>query len=177
MSEKTPGIAWSGPPDPERGVYYPIRSPKPGREVVGVVLSETITGAIVYYEPAGPDERRGRSRPCNGDKKTCEGCLGGRDHVWKGYLACWDRQSGRLFLAEVTREAYLRCPMFELFKGALRAKLLRLTRNGEHANARVGARLEDLRVAGESLPPAFNVKSALERLWFGGDGPQAVTVA
>lgn len=171
MGDERAPVAWSGPPDPERGVYYKCRSPKPGRDVTGVVLSEVITGAVVWFRPpTGPDDR-GRSLPCTGNRETCEGCKTHRTHAWKGYLACWSTTEGRLFLAEVTREAYLTCPLFEVYKRALRGKVVTLRRNGDAKNSRVTATLKLWAGQAGDLPPAFNVESALERMWFGEDGP------
>lgn len=160
------GVAWCAPPSGDGGIFYPLLAPKPGKEVVGIILSEAIQGVITYYvPPTGPGEK-GHSLPCTCGEQPCEGAKHKRDHRWKGYLGCWDRTQGRLFVAEVTKEAYCRCPGFEQFKGALRGKILRLARRGEAANARVQATITAPAGATWELPPAFNVQSALERIWF-----------
>lgn len=174
MTSERAGVAWCAPPDADRGVYYPLLAPKPGKDVTGIILSETIQGVITYYvPPTGPGEK-GHSLPCTCGELPCEGAKMKRDHRWKGYLACWDRAQGRLFIAEVTKEAYCRCPGFEQFKGALRGKVLRLARRGDSANARVQAVITAPSGVAGDLPPAFNVQSAMERIWFPQHGGQIV---
>lgn len=165
------GVQWADAPDSGRTVMYHIYAPKPGRDVNLVILGETLHGAYTHWIDK-------RTRPCMGTKENCEGCQLGIDKRWKGYLACWDRGKGRLVLAEVTREAYLRCPQFEVWKGQLRGKTLKLQRNGESRNSRVTATVAHYGGPPGSLPPAFNVVTALEHIWFDGpDGAGPVTVA
>ena len=165
------GVAWCAPPSGDGGMYYPLLAPKPGKDVVGIILSECIAFVWTYYVPANGAGEKGHSLPCTCTEQPCEGAKMKRDHRQKGYLACWDRAKGRLFIAEVTKEAYLRCPAFELFAGALRGKTLRLCRRGEAANARVQAVVTAPQGQPFELPPAFNVRSALERIWHPPQGP------
>jgi len=152
-------ISWAGTPDPEQRTMYPIYTPKVGRDVMVVILGACLHGVFTHFY-------ENQSRPCISPADACEGCIAGRNRRWKGFLAVWDRAKGRLALAEITQEAYLRCPAFESYKGALRGKTLRLVRAGTANNARVTATIAMYAGPPGSLPPAFNVQSALERIWF-----------
>lgn len=170
MLAETGRVVWSPAPDPDAGVYYPIKTPKPGKDVIGIVLSECIVGAVTYYVPPDREGSEGHSLPCTCGESPCPGRVANRDHRWKGFLACWDRSSGRLFIGEVTKEAYLRCPQFEVWKGQLRGKMLKLARSGTARNSRVTAAVTAPTGQLVGLPAAFNVQSALERIWFGSQG-------
>jgi len=160
MSDREGGsVSWSERPEPDRRPFYPIRTPTTDRDVVVVVLSADVLGVHVHYYNR-------RTRPCLGTKETCEGCGLRYDRRWKGYLSVWNRNIGRLELAEVTQEAYLRCPAFHTKKGDLRGMVLRLVRAGASRNARVTAILQPCQWERNVLPPAFDVKAALERIWF-----------
>jgi len=160
MENRTPGaVAYSDRPDPDRRPFYEIRSPTPDRDVQTVVLSASVLGVYTHH-------MNKRTRPCLGSREACEGCDLRFDRRWKGYLACWDRSKGRLELVELTQEAFLRCPALELKKGQLRGMVLRLARAGASRNARVTATLTPATWQPGILPPAFDVKSALERVWF-----------
>lgn len=167
MAAHKGGIAWSGPPDPERGIYYPIKAPKPDSEVRGVILCEVVYGVLTHWVFEPDTKGKGQTLPCMGSPATCKHCEEKLEQRWKGYLSCWDHSTGRVFIAEVTREAYLRCGSFELFKGQLRGKHLRLTRAGRAGNSRVTAIVSQWQQTTVNLPPSFNVQTALERIWFG----------
>ena len=167
MAYDNGGIMWDGPPDPERGIYYPIRSCKPGHDVRGVVLCEVVYGVVTHWEPDENVKGGGRTVPCMGKACWCRTAKPKPEDRWKGYVSMWDHSSGRLFLAEITRESYLRCGSFELYKGQLRGKYLKLVRAGEKKNSRVNAVVSVWQQPLANIPPSFNVQSALERIWFG----------
>lgn len=160
MSDRAePAVAYADRPDPDRRPFYEIRSPTPDRDVQTVVLSQSVLGVYTHHFNR-------RTRPCLGNRETCEGCDLRYDRRWKGYLACWDRSKGRLELVEITQEAFLRCPPFHTEEGKLRGLVLRLARAGASKNARVVATLQKATWPPGALPPAFDIKAALERVWF-----------
>jgi hypothetical protein len=110
-----------------------------------------------------------RTQPHIEPAQFCEGCHRRIDKRWKGYLGCWDRHVGRLCLAEVTTEAFKTCRGFKEHANGLRGMALNLSRNGMSRNARCTAKLSMYGTDGPKMPPEFDVKAALERLWFGGD--------
>lgn len=152
-------VAWADRPDPDRRPFYEIRSPTPDRDVQTVVLSANVLGVYTHH-------MNRRTRPCLGSRESCEGCDLKYDRRWKGYLACWDRSKGRLELVELTQEAFLRCPAFHTKAGQLRGMVLRLARAGASKNARVTATVTPATWPPNVLPVAFDVKAALERVWF-----------
>src|SRR6266536_1611691 len=83
-------VAYAGPPDPERGIYYPIISPKPNHDVFGVILCETILGVYTHWFDK-------QTRPCLGSREACAPCDLRYERRWKGYLGCWNTNNGRLF--------------------------------------------------------------------------------
>jgi hypothetical protein len=137
----------------------PIYSAKVERPVNGVIICPALVGVELHYYD-------NRSRPCMKHVLPCEGCERHIDLRWKGYLGCWDRGKGRLFLAEVTREAYDRMPLFEQYKGRLRGMTIRLDRTGQSKNSRVSAKLAVWAGPAHELPPVFNMQEALERIWW-----------
>lgn len=157
-SNRTRGV-WCSTPDAHRRIMYPIYTPKVGKDVVVVILSQEMTGAHVHYFS-------GRTQPCIRESGKCEGCERGADRRWKGYLACLDKAKGRQVLVEVTREAFMRCQGFAAYAGQLRGMVLRLIRSGEAKNSRVQAQLMKYTGHIAELPPEFNVKAALEVIWF-----------
>lgn len=152
-------VAYAPFPDPDRRPFYPIYSPTTDRDVLVVLLSPDLVGVFVHYY-------NHRTRPCLGNKEACEGCDLRYDKRWKGFAAAWDKDKGRLCLVQVTQEAFLRTPAFHHNKGSLRGMVLRMTRAGASKNARVTATLKPATWADGVLPPAFDVKAALERVWF-----------
>lgn len=167
MPEKPVQPLWEEPPDEERDFLCPIRSPKINKAVTGLVLSDQITGVRTYYDPGEGRDSRGKSQPCLGGPENCKGCRLGYDHRWKGYLACLDHTTGRFFVAEVTKEAYLTCEGFKTWKNQLRGKTLKLSRLGQDAQGRVTASLAFWAGDASKLPSAFDVRATLERAWFG----------
>lgn len=160
MNDRTGGaVAWSPGPDPDRRPYYPIYSPTTDRDVAVVVLSQDVTGVYVHYY-------NHRTRPCLASRDLCEGCDLRYPRRWKGYLACWDKSRGRLCLAQLTQEAFLRTAGLHALRGKLRGCVLRLTRAGASRNSRVNAQVKPVTWEEGLLPPAFDVKAALERIWF-----------
>jgi len=161
-------LGWQDTPDPYRAVMIPIYSAKVDRPVNGVILSPALVGVKLHYFDQ-------RSRPHIEPANLCEGCQRAIDLRWKGYLGCWDRHKGRLFLAEVTTEAYEKCGSFKEYKDRLRGLVVQLVRNGASKNARVSAKLSMWAGPANELPPAFDVKEALERIWFSHQGGRITT--
>lgn len=152
-------VAYADRPDPDRRPFYEIRSPTMDREVQSVILSHNVLGVYTHYYNR-------RTRPCLGSKEKCEGCGMAYDRRWKAFLAAWDRSKGRLEMVEVTQEAFLRCPGFHVAQVDLRGMVIRLFRAGTSRNARVTAQLTKANWPPGILPAAFDVKAALERVWF-----------
>lgn len=156
--DKDARIAWSDAPETDRRPFYPIWSPTPDRDVSAVITSQDVIGVWTHWY-------EGRTHPCRGSRRRCEGCGLGYRRQWKGYLAGHDFNRGRSGLIEVTQEAFLRTPGLTLRKGKLRGCVIRLRRAGASRQARVVAALTEWTGDRAALPPAFDVVAALERIW------------
>jgi hypothetical protein len=157
-------LAWQDSPDPFRPLMIPIYSAKVDRPVNLVIVTPSLVGAETHYFDS-------RTRP-HVVRGVCEGCDRHIDKRWKGYLGCWDRHKGRMALAEVTREAFEKCPGFKDYKDRLRGLVVQLVRNGSSKNARVTAKLMAWAGSAVELPPPVDVKAALQRIWFTHQGQQ-----
>jgi hypothetical protein len=81
------------PPAP--GPEIPIERVRANDQRCYVVLSPALWGVWTHW--AGD-----RSMPCWSERKDCDGCKRGLPRRWKGYLHCWNRQTGREAFAELT---------------------------------------------------------------------------
>jgi hypothetical protein len=153
-----PEIAWVSEIPPELP-YLRVLSPKPGSPVNGMILSPATVSVITHYVD-------GRTRPCTGDERHCEGCLRGLSQRPKAYLAVVDLSNNQYALAELTAECMRRTPSLSAPKRSLRGMLLKLVRTGRNANSRVRAELS-VTVVPQELPSEPDVREALKRIWFG----------
>jgi hypothetical protein len=157
-------LAWVEGLQRQHGRHIPLLSPKPGRPVSGIVLSELVTMVEVHHTPRG-------SRPCRTDRQTCPLCRAGNNELRvKGYVAAWSASAGREILLELTAESMSACSAIK-DRQPLRGRTLTLTRLGAAPNSRVSARLSENRTEG-TLPAACNVREVLCRVWFGGKRKQ-----
>jgi hypothetical protein len=156
---KKPPIAWTDAPEAPVLPRIEILSPKPGMDVWVICTSERITGVMTHY-------LHQRTRPCNGDEDTCEGCLLSLPKRWKGYLAGSMPPKGKQFLVEITYEGYRNCKELHGLNAVLYGKKVILHRAGAARNSRVVVTV----APGEGPAFAdrpFDVQEALLRIWFG----------
>lgn len=152
-------IAWGAERNARRPTI-PIVSPKPGCKRQCVLLCQRIETVRVHYFD-------GRTWPCCGSKAKCEGCRREScDVKWKGFAAACFVQSLRLCIAEITPHAVLSCPALETSED-LRGQGLTLERVGKSSSSPVTATLERVRGDLSKLPPTFDVREELCRIWEG----------
>lgn len=151
--------AYADRPQADRRPFYPIWSPTPDREIHVVLVSQSLLGVFTHWID-------GRTRPCLGSREECVGCDLKLPRRWKCFLGAFNPASGRLGILEVTQEAFLRCRQLNEDSGKLRGLTVRLIRTGLAKNARVTALVGARVTAGATVPPSFDVKAALERVWF-----------
>lgn len=152
-----PSAIWFDEPGPEdEPLGFDIfRTPtrKPFR---AIVLSHRPVGSYTHY--AG-----GRSRPCLGD--GCSICEHGQRPRWHGWLAVCDRKTFRRALFEYPRGADESLREALRRYDSLRGHEIRASRRRPEANARVVLEVSATLVDLDTLPPEFDVRSALVRIW------------
>ncbi len=143
----------------KRHKTYDVFAARNGIERRAYILSDSVLGCFTHYSPAC-------SKPCLRTRE-CPWCKERLPKREKGYLCGLDMLSGRQVIVELTKGCYESCPRLLKDAGKLRGLVVVLGRRGTAMNAPVWARLE-----GEihpktkgMLPPAFDLASALFRLW------------
>jgi len=153
-------------------VYIPILSPSPGAPVRCVCLSDGLTSVATHWltNPNWPQVRGeppGVTVPCVGLAHGCAGCLNvpPRSVRWKGYLAGWWAERGRLVLVELTAGAVRAAGGELLGRRDLRGKVVTVKREGYTRQSRATVEIRPSGLAEGDYPPAFDVRAALLRVW------------
>lgn len=154
---------------PCEGVFIPILSPKPGAPIRGFLLSDELVGVNTHFY-------MDRTVPCKEPESKCIGCQYGLHKRWKCYLGCWSKEMTRLVLVELTRKALeesLNIPKARtIFRRGLE---IIVQRRGTKNNAPLLFELNANRNPGCELPKQFDIRAALERIWYGNrDGRKVV---
>lgn len=105
MARNPSAVRWAdGPPaDPHR--YYPVRGPKSGETLYGVILSRRVTGCWMHYRSAEQ-----RYEPCLGRENGCLGCADRLVKRWKGYLYVATAGEYPVSVFELNAHAYRMSP-------------------------------------------------------------------
>jgi hypothetical protein len=154
-----PRVRWTDLPDDGLDPKPDILSPKPGKTLDLVILSDRVLGVETHFVG-------GRTKPCCGDECSCIGCQQKLQTRWKGYLVVWIANGTPQAIAELTTEAFRRCPPFHSSKTSLRGRKLKLTRPAGKPNGRVKAEVGDFVLGWQNLPLALDLECALYRIWF-----------
>lgn len=154
-----PRVRWTNVPPEGTEAKPDILSPKPGQTLDLVILSDSVLGVETHYLGE-------RTRPCEGDEESCLGCRAHLQTRWKGYLVVWIGNGKPQAIAELTTEAYRRCPPLQNPKVSLRGHKLRLTRAAGKPNGRVRAELGEFMLGWENAPLPLDLECALYRIWF-----------
>ena len=127
------------------------------------VLSKRMEKTITHWVD-------GQSRPCTHPLTRCYWCKSKYGLRWKGYVGIFDPADGRVALAEITLNAFNSCAALRTCKD-LRGGRLKLTRPGTRVNAAVRAEYFPYHPSfgfdKSAIPPEFNVREALMRVWLG----------
>lgn len=161
MSDRDlPQPAWSDQPSPRHGTYIPVLRARPGIPVSAHILSARVQ--VVWVHWMGEDG----TKPHYDAPHLCPGCIVGRAKRQYGYLAGWYATVGRYCLIEIpTRPLLDMWPDLDGSYSTLRGQVISIRRMGDRANAQVAVRLVVGKVPADALPPAFDVRAALLRLW------------
>lgn len=147
------------PPRSKKQVL-PIISPKPGKPVHAICVSDKVLTAVAHYW-------RRVSYPCTNDESTCSFDHSCHPPRPRGYVCAIDTTSKVMCLAELTMRACERLLDKGLFTGGLRGKKIKLYRASEAKNSEVlvhviePSREEALWV----LPEEIDMQSALLSQW------------
>lgn len=145
-------------PSPAAQCRFKIWRCKPGADVRGACINQTVYGAKVHFFA-------GRSVPCGADFGHCRFCGPCPDVRWYGYMPILQVSGvARVWLAEITYDAALTCQTLHQPGVSLRSKILHVRRTGADVRGPVVCTFDGLYKAG-SLPPPVNVKDALEKIW------------
>jgi len=149
--------AWQDEPPPQTefaGIRL-IRTP-PGRELVGVITSDHITGCPTHYVHR-------RTTPCTGT--SCTHCLDGLQPRWHGYLSIRSMYSETQYVLELT--ALAAAPIQEYLRrhGTLRGARLHAKRVGDKPNSPVQTTVSPNDTDLRTLAPEVHMRRYLATLW------------
>lgn len=159
FEDDTPFINWTAAPPPVERVKIEVWTPRPGADVVALVLSEQLVGVYTHFLPV-----QKATVPCLAATQFCEHCLASGPRRWQGWLAGMSYITGKLYLVGLTSNAARTCPVLLQPKVTLRGGKITLRRRGEAVNSPVQATFLP-GLPGKDLPPAFDVPRQLLTLW------------
>lgn len=153
------GIAWvDGIPEYTGGII-PIWSPRPGRPIYAILLGGEFCTVATHH-------LNSRTVPCRKNREECVGCGLGIPARNKMYLPGYNLRYQKRGLVELTPFA-----VKEYFGAGLspafprRGLGITVTRQGRTAQSPVNFRLEVGKVNVDGLPPAFDMREALQAIW------------
>lgn len=152
---------WQDVPPSHQPAYIPVIWPKNEAPVRGYILCARPEGCWTHPLLEG---NKVRTMPCVGRENGCAICSAATRIRWQGYVPIFEPIRGRMYIAQVTKEAARRCPPLTNPKEILRGRMLLLTRPGRNANGLVVAEVHS-NVPPTDLPPCPDVREALLRLW------------
>ena len=160
--ETTPQVQWTAKPaDDPKKPKIPIDRCGAQSSMQYIVLSREVIGCMLHFF-------RGRSIPClMPSEGWCDACTDpkGNEPRWRGYLCCWRVHFNTFHLLELTPPCMTTVASFIEGHEHLRGAIIRLERPSGKANGRIVCQLEKTNVRENTLPPAFDVRDALERIW------------
>lgn len=163
MSNGTDSPLWDRTPPKGTGRYVPIvRAPERGALPL-VVVGQDVVGIWVHWSGQ-------HLLPCMGDPNGCRHCREKHGRKWMGYLAVWLEETDRVAILEIPSTAARECPHLE--RGVLpdlRGWRIVVDRHKPGKRGRI--RVQFVRDCLQELPipPIFDVKPHLMRLWDGGE--------
>jgi hypothetical protein len=150
-------IDWSdAPPTKAKTQAADLRRCPPGGLPPVIVLSDWIVGNEMHWF-------NGRSFPHL--KNDCPACLAKRSKVWKGYLACLDPKTRKVFILEITPNCIDPAAAYKECYGSLRGSGCKLDRSATKINGRVTASFCAANLGGLELPTCPDVRAILQHMW------------
>jgi hypothetical protein len=159
-------IGWGAPCPSGDYPLIPIYRAVPGTYIRLVAVCGSIETVRLHFCPPGVLGAKPRTLPCTGDDE-CAGCRTLRlPRRWYGYLGSWDPLLGRVVIAELTTGAVRTCQI-QLFRqpAGLRGFPFKMWRRTKSKTSPVRVAFDLPQIDTGSLPPVFNVRAALARIW------------
>ena len=139
----------------EQRAMSPIRI-KPGKPLNSLILSEDVVAAWTHYDG-------GRSRICLGAE--CQVCARNLAARWYGYLCIYSTASNKKGLLEITPRCAEALTAWHEVHRTLRGARISVWRDGPRINSQLSCSVAEGGFSGTALPPPFDVRETLRRLW------------
>jgi len=157
---RDPAIRWDVDIGDKLPVDIPIiRADKSGKPIYFYCLSDQLLTVLTHWHDR-------RTVPCVG---ADAGCICGAlqvSHIRLAYVAAWDDAAQRLCIVEVTANAIRESKSsFDLTFESLRGKYMKIFRRGNKWNSPILVDLACYQAPSCELPPAFDLREVLSRLW------------
>lgn len=153
----TPEIEWNDNPHTQTQPHSAdLRRCPPGGLPPAIILMDWITGNELHWW-------NGRSFPHL--KTECPACAAKRAKVWKGYVACLDPKTRKIFILELTPNCTEPLSAYKLTFGSLRGATIKLDRPATKINGRVTATVTPTHLGGLELPQPPDVRKILQHMW------------
>lgn len=145
-------------PMPARLPFYEIVSAKPGQVLRFVCLSRKLLSVETHWDGKF-------TQPHMDPESDCPNCRQNRPRRWKAYLAALGADSRTVSIVEITQQAVLHCAELRDQGRLLRGWAFSLRRKGSRCNGPVFVEPWSARVDSAALPPEFDLRPHLERMW------------
>lgn len=150
-------VIWGRPDKDEVKWQVQMLRLQPGAKFLGVITGHKVLGAYTHYWQR-------TTMPCIGRGNGCLPCEVGCGWRWNGYLDVVEPSGGRMFVATVTRGAYLSCPEAADENLSLRGRYVTLERVGSRPNSPLRMQLGKASGRHDIRDP-LDLESFLLRLW------------
>lgn len=147
-----------GRPMPHRLPFYRVLAAKVGETYRLVSLAQRPTTIETHWVDS-------HTQPHCLPESECEGCRQKKTLRWKCYLPCLVCGTTTVVIAEITQQAVLHCAHLREPGRLIRGWAFSLRRKGVRRNSPVEVWPCDVRVDPRTLPPDFDVRPHLERMW------------
>lgn len=152
-------INWEEPIPTGPKQWFPVFRPAPGGRVEGWILTDrAVSVRTHWYDEA--------EWPCTVKMGSCTGCERVKNERWTAYVGVYvPARKVPIGILPITLHAALQCRALLLGEQSLRGLLALVRRVGTRKNSACYAEIGPKRLPSDKLPPAFDLRSALVRLW------------
>lgn len=152
-------INWQEPLPSGPKQWYPIFRPPPGGRVQGYILTDhPVSVRTHWYDDA--------EWPCTLKTGRCIGCEGVKNERWTAYVGLYTAtRKTPVGILPITLHAAMQCRELLLGGSDLRGYHVIVRRVGTRKNSACYAEIGPKRLSSDKLPPAFDLRAALVRLW------------
>lgn len=160
-------VDFEAPLPPPDTSYVRIVTPLVGVPCRMLIVGRIAVSVLTHWLPDDKMKGGGRTVPHQVPDDTCPHCVERNQKPrYHAYLACWWRDTGRFYLADLSMSAIHSCPNLDPESGFnLRGLTLIMRRSGVSRNSPVVADLDGPRIGDAVCKPDFEVVPVLRRLW------------